>query len=189
VLVGVEGVAVTVVLLVLPGVVAVVLGAVAGGVSEVSHCVRASVACRRSAAIALWDLVTSFWAAARLWFALVLDRPDGLATRGLVDGVTVGVGVGVGVVLVAAVAALWSDSRVALAWARAASASKTALLSGLGSRLARVSPAVTVSPTATDTLDTVPETAKLWLTWLTRRTDPVRSSRCSTEPLVTVVVR
>ena len=83
-------------------------------------------------------------------------------------GAGVGAAAGVVAVLVEAVAALWSDSRVALAWARAASASKTALVSGLGSRLARVSPAVTVSPTATDTLDTVPETAKLWLTWLTR---------------------
>lgn len=90
---------------------------------------------------------------------------------------------------VAVVVVLWSDSRVALALARDALAEMTALCSGVGSRVANTSPAVTVSPTATETLETVPVTAKAWLVWLTRWADPVRLRRCSTEPVVTVVVR
>jgi hypothetical protein len=130
---------------------------------------------------------------------------DGPATRGLVAGAAVATGVETGVVamarevplvplvppvvVAAVVVALWSDSRVALALAREAVAEMTALRSGVGSRVANTSPAVTVSPTATDTLETVPVTAKPSLTWLTRWADPVRLRRCSTEPVVTVVVR
>jgi hypothetical protein len=123
-------------------------------------------------------------------------RPDGPATRGVVVGVAVATGVETGVLAVAtelpleppvppvppvAVAAvvvvveavavvvvLWSDSRVALALARDAFADMTALRSGAGSRVANASPAVTVSPTDTDTLETVPVTAKPWLAWWTR---------------------
>jgi hypothetical protein len=87
------------------------------------------------------------------------------------------------------VVVLWSDSRAALALARDALAEMTALRSGAGSRVANGSPAVTVSPTDTLTLETVPATRKPSLTWLTRWADPVRLRRCSTEPVVTVVVR
>ena len=108
-----------------------------------AHCARTAVARRRSAVTALWALVTRSCAAARVWFALAPDRPDGLVTRAPVVGVVrVGVAfvavvelVGVAAVVVAVV---WSDSRVAFAWARAASALVTALVSGLGSRVARV---------------------------------------------------
>jgi hypothetical protein len=168
-----------------------------------AHCASAADACRRSVVMACCALVTRCWAWARLVPAPF--RPDGPATRGLVVGVAVATGVETGVVavarevplvpfvppvvVVAVVVALWSDSRVALALAREAVAEMTALCSGVGSRVANASPAVTVSPTATETLETVPVTAKPWLTWLTRWADPVRLRRCSTEPVVTVVVR
>lgn len=157
---------------------------------------------RRSAVMACCATVTRCWAWARL--VLAPFPPVGPATRGLVAGVAVATGVETGVVVVArevllvplvplvppvAVAVLWSDSRVALALARDALAEMTALRSGVGSRVAKSSPALTVSPTATETLETVPVTAKPWLTWLTRWADPVRLRRCSTEPVVTVVVR
>ena len=171
-----------------------------------AHCASASDACRRSAVMARCALVTPCWAWARLVPAPLL--PDGPATRGLVVGAAVATGVETGVVamarevplvplvpfvplvvVAAVVVALWSDSRVALALAREAVAEMTALCSGVGSMVANTSPAVTVSPTATETLETVPVTAKPWLTWLTRWADPVRLRRCSTEPVVTVVVR
>jgi len=168
-----------------------------------SHCASAADACRRSAVMSCCALVTRCWAWARLVPAPF--RPDEPATRGLVVGVDVATGVEPGVVVaarkvllvllvllvpvVAVVVVLWSDSRVALAFARDAVAEMTALCSGAGSRLANASPAVTASPTATETLETVPVTAKPWLTWLTRLADPVRLRRCSTEPVVTVVVR
>jgi hypothetical protein len=167
-----------------------------------AHRARAAEACWRSAVMAFWALVTRCWACARLWFVPAPEAPEALATRGVV--VVVGTGVVRAVaavpfeplalpeplaVLVAVVAALWSDSRLALALAKFAFAAVTALLSGAGSRPARVCPALTVSPTATETLETVPVTAKLRLTWLTRWADPVRSRRCSTEPVLTVVVR
>ena len=163
------------------------------------HCASAADACWRSVVTACCALVTRCWARARL--VPVPDRPDGPAARGVVVGVAVATGVETGVVAVplvpfvplvvvaAVVVALWSDSRVALALAREAVAEMTALCSGVGSRVANTSPAVTVSPTATETLETVPVTAKPWLTWLTRWADPVRLRRCSTEPVVTVVVR
>ena len=165
-----------------------------------AHCASAADACRRSAVMARCALVTPCWAWARLVPAPLL--PDGPATRGLVVGAAVATGVETGVVamarevplvplvvVAAVVVALWSDSRVALALAREAVAEMTALCSGVGSRVANASPAVTVSPTATETLETVPVTAKPWLTWLTRWADPVRLRRWSTEPVVTVVVR
>jgi hypothetical protein len=168
-----------------------------------AHCASASDACRRSAVMARCALVTLCWAWARLVPAPLL--PDGPATRGLVVGAAVATGVETGVVAMArevplvplvplvvvatVVVALWSDSRVALALAREAVAEMTALCSGVGSRVANTSPAVTASPTATETLETVPVTAKPWLTWLTRWADPVRLRRCSTGPVVTVVVR
>jgi hypothetical protein len=174
-----------------------------------AHCASAADARRRSAVMARCALVTRCWAWARPVPAPLL--PDGPATRGLVVGAAVATGVETGVVAVArelplelpvpplAVAAvvavvafvvvLWSDSRVALALARDALAEMTALRSGTGSRVANASPAVTVSPTDTLTLETVPVTAKPWLAWLTRWADPVRLRRCSTEPVVTVVVR
>jgi len=106
-----------------------------------AHCARTAVARRRSAVTALWVLATRSCAAARVWFALAPDRPDGLVTRAPVVGV-VRVGVAFVAVVepvdVAAVVVVWSDSRVAFAWARAASALVTALVSGLGSRVARV---------------------------------------------------
>jgi len=136
-----------------------------------AHCASASDACRRSAVMARCALVTRFWAWARLVPAPLL--PDGPATRGLVVGAAVATGVETGVVamarevplvplvvVAAVVVALWSDSRVALALAREAVAEMTALCSGVGSRVANTSPAVTVSPTATETLETVPVTAK-----------------------------
>jgi hypothetical protein len=171
-----------------------------------AHCASAADACRRSVVMACCAIVTRCWA----WVRLVPApfRPDGPATRGLVVGVAVATGVETGVlaverevplvplvplvppvVVAAVVVAFWSDSRVALALAREAVAEMTALRSGVGSRVANASPAVTVSPTATETLETVPVTAKPSLTWLTRWADPVRLRRCSTEPVVTVVVR
>jgi hypothetical protein len=139
-----------------------------------AHCASAVDACRRSAVMARCALVTRFWAWARLVPAPLL--PDGPATRGLVVGAAVATGVETGVVamarevplvplvplvvVAAVVVALWSDSRVALALAREAVAEMTALCSGVGSRVANTSPAVTVSPTATETLETVPVTAK-----------------------------
>jgi hypothetical protein len=136
-----------------------------------AHCASAADACRRSAMMASCALVTRCWAWARLVPAPLL--PDGPATRGLVVGAAVATGVETGVVamarevplvplvvVAAVVVALWSDSRVALALAREAVAEMTALCSGVGSRVANTSPAVTVSPTATETLETVPVTAK-----------------------------
>jgi len=173
-----------------------------------SHCASAADARRRSAVMACCALVTRCWAWARLVPAPLC--PDGPATRGVVVGVAVATGVETGVVaaardeplvplvppvavaavvVVAVVVVLWSDSRVALALASDAVAEMTALRSGAGSRVANASPAVTVSPTDTFTLETVPVTAKPWLAWLTRWADPVRLRRCSTEPVVTVVVR
>jgi hypothetical protein len=90
---------------------------------------------------ALWTLVTRSCAAAMVWFALAPDRPDGLVTRAPVVGVvrfSVAFVALVEPVGVAAVVVVWSDFRVAFAWARAASALVTALVSGLGSRVARV---------------------------------------------------
>ena len=179
-----------------------------------SHRASAADARRRSAVMARCALVTRCWAWARLVPAPLC--PDGPATRGVVVGVVVATGVAVAtgvetgvvaaardeplvppvppvavaaVVVVAVVVVLWSDSRVALALARDALAETTARRSGVGSRVAKTSPAVTVSPTATFTLETVPVTGKAWLAWLTRWADPVRLRRCSTEPVVTVVVR
>jgi hypothetical protein len=171
-----------------------------------AHCASAADARRRSVVMARCALVTRCWAWARPVPAPV--RPDGPATRGLVVGAAVATGVETGVVagarelplelpvpplavgaVVAFVVVLWSDSRVALALARDALAETTARRSGVGSRVAKTLPAVTVSPTATFTLETVPVTAKPWLAWLTRWADPVRLRRCSTEPVVTVVVR
>jgi hypothetical protein len=171
-----------------------------------AHCASAADARRRSAVMARCALVTRCWAWARPVPAPL--RPDGLATRGVVVGVAVATGVETGVVAVARelpleppvpplavvavaefVVVLWSDSRVALALASDAVAEMTARRSGAGSRVANDSPAVTVSPTDTFTLETVPVTAKPWLAWLTRWADPVRLRRCSTEPVVTVVVR
>ena len=176
-----------------------------------SHCASAADARRRSAVMARCALVTRCWAWARLVPAPLC--PDGPATRGVVVGVVVATGVAVAtgvktgvvaaardeppvppvavaaVVVVAVVVVLWPDSRVALALARDALAETTARRSGVGSRVAKTSPAVTVSPTATFTLETVPVTGKAWLAWLTRWADPVRLRRCSTEPVVTVVVR
>ena len=172
-----------------------------------THRARATEARWRSAVMAFWALVTRRWARARLCFAPAPERPEVLEAWGVAVGVAVGTGVEMGVaavppeplalfelfepfaLLVVDVVALWSDSRVALALARVAFAAVTALLSGAGSRVARVCPALTVSPTATETLETAPVTAKLRLTWLTRWADPVRSRRCSTEPVLTVVVR
>jgi hypothetical protein len=88
-----------------------------------------------------------------------------------------------------AVVVVWSDSSVALAFVREALAAVTALRSGAGSRLARAWPAVTVSPTDTETPETVPVTGKAWLTWLTRWTEPVRLRYCATDPMVAVLVR
>jgi hypothetical protein len=179
------------------------LGVVDSDGKKGAHCASAADACLRSAVMACCALVTRSWAWARLLPAPL--RPDGPATRGLVVGVAVATGVETGVVamarevplvplgppvvVAAVVVALWSDSRVALALAREAVAEMTALCSGVGSRVANTSPAVTVSPMATDTLETVPVTAKPSPTWLTRWADPVRLRRCSTEPVVTVVVR
>jgi hypothetical protein len=176
------------------------LGVVDSDGKKGAHCASAADACLRSAVMACCALVTRSWAWARLLPAPL--RPDGPATRGLVVGVAVATGVDTGVVaaareaalvrpvvVAAVVVALWSDSRVALALAREAVAEMTALCSGVGSRVANTSPAVTVSPMATDTLETVPVTAKPSPTWLTRWADPVRLRRCSTEPVVTVVVR
>jgi len=155
-----------------------------------THRARAADARWRSTVIAFCALVTRRWAWARLVPAPV--RPDGLATRGVVVAVAVGVETGAAAVArevpvdpveaavgpvvpvvpevpdVPDVAVVWSDSRVALALAREAAAEVTALRRGMGSRVASSSPAVTVSPTATDRLETVPATAKPWLTWLTR---------------------
>jgi hypothetical protein len=115
-----------------------------------------------------------------------------------VDG---GVAVGAGVatvtlvappvppVLLAAVVVVWSDSSVAFALARVAFAAVTALWNGRGSIVDRIWPVVTVSPRDTSTLVTVPAAAKVSLTWSTCCTDPVRLRRCSTEPVVTTVVR
>ena len=142
-----------------------------------AHCASAAEACRRSAVMACCALATRCWAWARLVPAPL--RPDGPATRGLVVGAAVGAGVETGVVVMArevppvpfvpleplvvvaaVVVALWSDSRVAVALAREAVAEMTALCSGVGLRVAKTSPAVTVSPTATETFETVPVTAK-----------------------------
>jgi hypothetical protein len=92
-------------------------------------------------------------------------------------------------VLLVVVVVVWSDSRVAFALARVALAAVTALCNGRGLMVDRVWPVLTVSPTDTSTLATVPATAKLSLTWSTCCTDPVRLRRCSTEPVVTVLVR
>ena len=141
-----------------------------------AHCASAADARRRSAVMARCALVTRCWAWARPVPAPL--RPDGPVTRGLVVGATVATGVETGVVavarelplelpvpplavsavvaVVAFVVVLWSDSRVALALARDALAEMTAPRSGTGSRVAKTSPAVTLSPTATETLDTVP---------------------------------
>jgi hypothetical protein len=162
------------------------------------HCASAADACPRSAEMALWAFVALCWAWARLWPVPVPDRPDGLVTRGLIVGVAVRPGVTVValavppvllLVLVAGVVVLWSDSRVAFALARDAWAVVTLRRNGTGSMVAKAWPVVTASPTDTATLVTVPATAKLWLTWLIRWTDPVTLRRCSTDPVVTVVVR
>jgi hypothetical protein len=92
-----------------------------------------------------------------------------VATRGLIVGVAVGAGVTVVApaappVPLVGVVVLWSDSKVAFALARVAWAAVTALASGTGSMVAKDWPAVTVSPTDTATLVTVPATAKLWFT-------------------------
>jgi len=102
-----------------------------------AHRARAADACPRSAAIALWALETRCWALARPWSAPAAECPDGLATLGLAVGVDVRAGVALGELL-AVVLAVWSDSRVASAWARAAFAAVTALVSGRGSRVARL---------------------------------------------------
>ena len=73
----------------------------------------------------------------------------------------------------------------ALAWSRVALASRTAWLSGPVSSVASAWPAVTTSPTATDTPVTVPATGKCAVIWLTRVTDPVRVRVCSIDPVVT----
>jgi len=102
-----------------------------------------------------------------LWLPAAPDRPDGLATRGLTVAVVVGAGVTVVALAVPLVppvplvaVLVWSDSRVAFALASEAWAAVTALWSGLGSMVASVWPVVTVSPTDTGTLVTLPATAK-----------------------------
>ncbi|OPZ48438.1 MAG: hypothetical protein BWY91_03195 [bacterium ADurb.BinA028] len=57
------------------------------------------------------------------------------------------------------------------------------------SSVASAWPAVTMSPTATDTPVTVPATGKCAVIWLTRVTDPVRVRVCSIDPVVTWPVR
>jgi hypothetical protein len=97
------------------------------------------------------------------------DRPDGLATRGLIVGVAVrGVTVValavppvLPLVFVAGVVVVWSDSKVAFALARDAWAAVTLRRNGTGSMAANAWPVVTASPTDTATLVTVPATAKL----------------------------
>ena len=164
-----------------------------------THRAKAVEARPRSAVMALWALVTPPWAAVRPWPGPAPDRPDGLVTRGLMVAVGVLLALAVPPVLavpevlplalVADVDAVWSDSSVAFVLARDAWSVVTALRSGTGSSVASVWPAVTASPTETGTLVTVPATGKLSLTWLTRWTEPVRLRRCSTEPIVAVVVR
>ena len=78
-----------------------------------------------------------------------------------------------------------SLASVALAWSRVDLASRTAWLSGPVSSVASAWPAVTTSPTATDTPVTVPATGKCAVIWLTRVTDPVRVRVCSIDPVVT----
>ena len=159
--------------------------------------------------MAFWALATRFWTWLRLWPWPPPDRRDGTVTRGLVVDAAAGVvatpelpalpvllELPVPLVpvlapepLVADAEVVWSDSRVAFARARAAWAAVTALRSGAGSMVARAWPTATASPTDTGTLVTVPAAGKLSVTWLTRWTDPVRLRCCSTEPVVTVVVR
>jgi hypothetical protein len=87
-------------------------------------------------------------------------------------GVVVGAGVSavafveppVPAALFAVVVVVWSDSSVAAALARVAFAAVTALCNGRGLMVDRAWPVVTVSPTDTSTLVTVPATAKLSLT-------------------------
>jgi hypothetical protein len=139
------------------------------------HRARAVEARWRSAVIALCASVTRRCAWARP--APAPERTAGLAARAAVVGVAVATGVETGVaavlpvpvvVLVVAAVLLWSDSRVAWALASDAVAEVSDLRSGAGSRVASAWPAVTVSPTETVTPETVPATAKVWLTWLTR---------------------
>jgi hypothetical protein len=144
-----------------------------------AHCARAAEVRPRSAVTMAWALDAFFCARARPWAAPAPDPvPDGLPARELVvvaEAALVGALVGVVVVVVLPVvlavvevlAALWSDSKAALAWASAAWAAVTALRRGLGSRVARTCPLLTVSPTETNTLEMVPDTAKPWVVWLT----------------------
>jgi len=137
--------------------VGVVLVVVVAGVTDGkngAHCARAAEARPRSAVTMRWALDAFFCARARPWAAPAPDPvPDGLPARGLavvVEAALVGALVGVVVVVVLPVvlavvlavvevlAALWSDSRVAWAWASAALASVTALRRGAGSTVARI---------------------------------------------------
>jgi len=126
-------------------VVVVVVAGVTDGKNG-AHCARAAEARPRSAVTMRWALDAFFCARARPWAAPAPDPvPDGLPARGLavvVEAALVGALVGVVVVVVLAVvevlAALWSDSRVAWAWASAALASVTALRRGAGSTVARI---------------------------------------------------
>ena len=83
----------------------------------------------------------------------------------------------------------WSDSRVAWAWASAACACVTAPWKLVRSSVAKVCPADTRSPTDTATDATDPGTPKVAAAWSTRCADPVSSSTCWTDPLLTVAVR
>ena len=86
-------------------------------------------------------------------------------------------------------AAAESDSSCAWAWARAALASRTAWSSAVVLRVARVCPALTVSPRATSTEAMAPLTGNAAVTWLSRVAVPVKGSRWSIDPLATTLVR
>ena len=79
-----------------------------------------------------------------------------------------------------------SLSRVASAWARVALAEMTARSNAVGSRVATVWPAKTVSPTATGTVLTVPAVLNDAVAWLTFWAVPFSVRVCSTDPVVTV---
>lgn len=82
-----------------------------------------------------------------------------------------------------------SSSSCCSASATVDSASSIASCSEVGSRLAITSPAVTVSPTATATLATVPPTENAASARSAEAIVPVASIVCSTSPRLAVVVR
>jgi hypothetical protein len=147
------------------------------GAQAVRSVAEAAVAARRSDTTARWAAATACEACR----VAPDDEPDELLCPVVEDA-------GVAVAADVEVETL-SLSTAAFAWARVASASVTALVSGRASSVASTCPAATVSPTETFTAETVPVTANTACCWFTCCTEPVRSRCCSTSPRVTVAVR